>query len=159
MLVPSNAQNRTSGISSAVPPYHPSYLPPPPNDPQLDKGEEDDDDAGSGSSPSRSSFSSNEDFNPKDIDYESPLATRVRRGSEGWEVRPFSFDIQEGTRQRHPVGNGPQNQNGSEDERDDDPWSMPPDQYKRYVPEPSTSEEEEEEDAVPLGLRRKEKDQ
>ncbi|KDQ15704.1 hypothetical protein BOTBODRAFT_285774 [Botryobasidium botryosum FD-172 SS1] len=127
MLVPSNAQNRsrTGGVASAVPPYHPSYRPSPQlnqgkekeNDKDGDGEDEDEEGAGTSSSPSRASFSSDEDFNPQDI--ESPLAARVRRGSEGWEVRPFSFDLRERVRQSPPtpVKDGNENAVASEDER------------------------------------------
>ena len=139
-LVPSNANSaqqlrarkRSAGAGvSAVPPYHPDYEPPAEEwedgegDYDYDGDDNDDDDGG-------------ERF----AEYERGMA-RVRRGSEGYEVRPIDREqlLAEYIASR-----------GQEAGR-----------YRRYAPEPSESEsggeevavqdDEEEDEQEPLAVR------
>lgn len=79
--------------------------------------------------------------------------TKLRRGSEGWEVRPLSGadreDIvrrwvaqDESRAVRHQDLSAMDDDDGDDDEGGGEiPLLAPPDRYKRYVPEVSSEEE------------------
>ncbi|EIW86996.1 zf-DHHC-domain-containing protein [Coniophora puteana RWD-64-598 SS2] len=114
-LAPSNARLRSNGAqrrqagASALPPYHPDYR---------------EDDDGQGTYADGPEIYS--DDSGDEVVAESTNAIRVRRGSEGYEVRPM-VDREEMLRQL-------MEEQGELD------------RYQRYVPEPPSEEEDEEED-------------
>lgn len=121
-LQPSNAYRRAQNARgrSNVPPYHPAYRPPESSWVRDDS----DDERHTPSTPSRHS--------PYDEDYSDyemePGGPRVRRGSEGFEVREQS---REEILQRYLASRGEE-----------------AGRYKRYVPEPDTESEDENEDGT-----------
>jgi len=150
-LNPSNATTPYSrgAPTSAVPPYHPSYRQNEFPAPAIR------DDHSTTSSPSRESFSSNEGYEAdasRDnwADTPGPVspaarAVRVRRGSEGWEVRPLSKEEivrrYEATRGIAASASEPAPQFPAEGP------GLPfleENRYKRYVPDTSTPDSSEE---------------
>jgi palmitoyltransferase ZDHHC6 len=117
-LQPSNTYRRAqiSGGRSNVPPYHPAYQP---------GGSETDDELQTTSTPSRHSYSDEYDhpFQEEDDERVQWSNPRVRRGSEGFEVREVN---------REEVLRRYIESRGEEAGR-----------YRRYVPESSTTSEDE----------------
>lgn len=123
-LQPSNAYRRTqaAGGQTNVPPYHPAYRP----HTQLSGGSDSDDERQSISTPSRHASSHEYDHPSDDEDNEMTYWDRpkVRRGSEGFEVRE---ETREEILRRYIESRGEE-----------------AGRYRRYVPEtPNTSDDEE----------------
>lgn len=118
-LQPSNAyrRNQITGGRSNVPPYHPAYQP---------SGPESEDERQTTSTPSRHSYSDEYDhpFDDEDDERAEWGNLRVRRGSEGFEVRE---ETREEILRRYIESRG-----------------VDAGRYRRYVPESSTTSEEEE---------------
>jgi len=110
-------------MHSSLPPYHPDYVAPVHGDASSYYASED-------SSSSADEYTAVQNLHQR----ETPVAVRVRRGSEGYEVRAVD---REETLRRYIE------EQAQEEGR-----------YNRYVPEPDMdSEEEEEEETFPLASK------
>ncbi|CAE7190122.1 unnamed protein product [Rhizoctonia solani] len=150
-----NPTLRTRGTNNH-PPYHPSYQPEGPDSLPIDPDKQFDheyDSVSTSSSPSRASSG-------YDIDTSAGRDVRMRRGSEGWEVRPLTNEeivqryaqsrgLETGTRSDMELDQDEGEGEGKDEERLDHESAgvpiiaEPKPKYNLYVPEDSDSSEDE----------------
>ncbi|KAG8715370.1 Palmitoyltransferase [Ceratobasidium sp. 394] len=137
------------------PPYHPSYLPPRNNSNDPDKQFDHEYDDSTNSSPSRVSS----DY---DADQSFGRDVRMRRGSEGWEVRPMTNEEIVARYARSRGIHGPEDDEevvpldldeqengwdldtpGNMGEHESDFVEVAPSRYNTYIPETPDSSEDE----------------